>query len=95
MACKHEYYMHRGRRLLACDCVCKSCHDGRECICNDCSHDPEVHIDPQYYKKIEKEDREKTGNGRHFCLDCGEEVFRKTNRGRWPLRCADCKAKRQ
>lgn len=92
MSCEHEYYLNRGRRLTACACFCQACHSGTQCICADCSHDPEVHIDPGYYNKIEKEDREKYPDNKS-CQDCGAILFRKNNRGRWPLRCPECKAK--
>lgn len=92
MACAHEVYFNRGRRLLACACFCKSCHNGTDCVCNDCSHDPEVHIEPGYYNRTQKEDRIKNGGPAHVCKDCQTEVFRKGNVGRYPVRCPDCKA---
>lgn len=94
MACAHVTYFNRGRRLLACDCTCQACHNGTECTCSDCSHDPEVHIEPGYYNRTAKEDREKAGQPVHVCQDCQTEVFRKGNRGRYPLRCPDCKDKK-
>lgn len=94
MACKHETYFNRGRRLLACACVCTQCHDGMDCVCNDCSHDPEVHIETGYYNRTQKEDRQKRGVTVHVCRECGVEVFRNGTRGRFPVRCPDCKAGR-
>jgi len=93
MACPHETYFYRGRKLLACECFCPTCHNGRECVCPECSHDPEVHIEPRYYNRIQKEDRAKYGPPAHVCKDCGVEVFRNGNRGRFPTRCFECKAK--
>jgi hypothetical protein len=91
MTCKHIYYVHRGRRLTACSCICRACHNGTECVCASCSHDPEVHIEPEYYNRAQKERLEKHGPPAHTCKECGVEVFRKSNRGRWPLRCLDCR----
>jgi hypothetical protein len=65
-----------------------------DCICSECSHDPEVHIEPGYYNRTQQEDRAKAKQPVHVCQDCGTEVFRKSNRGRYPLRCPECKAKR-
>lgn len=95
MICTHVVYFHRGRRLLACECLCQSCHNGRDCICTDCSHDPEVHIEPGYYNRTQAEDRKKLGlPPAHVCRDCGAEVFRNGTKGRFPVRCPECKAKK-
>jgi hypothetical protein len=91
MACTHVYYIHRGRRLMACDCRCKNCHNGMDCTCTDCSHDVEVHIEPRFYRKPANMDP--VGATYRYCQDCDAEVFRTNGRGRWPLRCPACKKK--
>lgn len=91
MTCNHIYYVYRGRRLTACDCRCQTCHNGLDCTCTDCSHDPEVHINPDYYNEIKREDERKLGPPKHTCRECGVEVFRNGNRGRFPVRCPECR----
>lgn len=66
------------------------------CICSECRHSVVRPTPPPELEPVVAENPETLFDQvlEHACQDCGAEVFRNGTRGRYPLRCPNCKAKR-
>jgi hypothetical protein len=76
-----------GKKTCMCDCK-HCCGMYKECLCKECDckitnvHDPEGYT-PQALRGVKI---------KRPCKDCGKEIIRRYQRGRWPIRCGDCRA---